>query len=75
MQTVDSFTELEQAQVARAYLEGHGVTVSMPDEMAAQTAVAFSAKVGIRLQVPEEQVDMAKDLLKRYHEDVDTPDA
>ena len=69
METVDSFIHLQDAQMAKAFLEGHGISVELPDENSVTAIPGFSTKHGIRLQVNEPDIDMAKELLKEFHKD------
>ena len=64
METVATFAELAEAQVIRSVLEGHGIEAIIPDEQTAEIAPPYLwASGGIKLQVAEEDLATAKEVL------------
>tara|TARA_R110002167_G_scaffold111732_1_gene283728 strand:+ start:447 stop:695 length:249 start_codon:yes stop_codon:yes gene_type:complete len=64
METVATFAELAEAQVIRSVLEGHGIDAIIPDEQTAEIAPPYLwASGGIKLQVAEEDLATAKEVL------------
>jgi len=64
--TIDRFTSIGAANVARATLEASGIDAFLADEIDAH------AHGGIRLQVPREDMSLALDVLRDAH--VNAPD-
>jgi hypothetical protein len=62
MVTVRTCSDLAQAEVLKSLLEGSGVTAFIPDE---DSVLWESALGGIRLQVAEEDVDRANDIIQQ----------
>jgi hypothetical protein len=64
METVATFSELAEAQVIRSVLEGHGIDSVIPNEQIAEIAPPYLwASGGIQLQVAEEDLALAKEVL------------
>jgi hypothetical protein len=59
--TIDRFTSIGAATIARATLEAAGIDAFLADEIDAH------AHGGIRLQVPREDVSLALDVLREAH--------
>ncbi|MGB0373214.1 MAG: DUF2007 domain-containing protein [Opitutales bacterium] len=64
METIARYSTLIEAQSKRAFLESSGVDAFIPDEMTVQMNWMYvNAIGGIRLQVPEESVIEALEIL------------
>ena len=75
METVATFAELAEAQVIRSVLEGHGIDAIIPDEQTAEIAPPYLwASGGIKLQVAEEDLATAKEVLALETTDEDVTD-
>lgn len=59
--TIDRFTSIGAASIARATLEAAGIDAFLADEIESQ------AHGGIRLQVPREDISLALDVLRDAH--------
>lgn len=62
MNTVATCTNPAEAMLIKTLLEGSGITVYVPKELTAQSAVNFAGE-GIQVMVDAENVDAAKRLL------------
>lgn len=57
--------EISEAMLVRSVLEGAGIEVFLPDEFTAQNAPPYTwATGGIRVQVAEEDVEQAREVLR-----------
>ena len=61
---LDSFTDLVEAQIARATLEAHGIPAFLFDENLHGNLFPSAALFGIRLMVPEDRLEAAARLLE-----------
>jgi hypothetical protein len=62
MVTLRTCSDLAEAEVLKSLLEGSGVTAFLPDE---DSVLWENALGGIRLQVAEEDVDRANDVIQQ----------
>ena len=60
---LDSFTDLVEAQIARATLDAHGIPAFLFDENLHGNLFPSAALFGVRLMVPEDRVEEAARLL------------
>jgi hypothetical protein len=67
MITVAHCNTIDEALLLRSLLEGSGIPAFVPDEAVAQTAptYTFGSPSGVRLQVEDELVDRARDVLEQ----------
>lgn len=64
MITIANFQTIDEAQLARMKLEGSGIEVFIPDETTANMNWLYSNAIGgIRLQVQETDLEIAKEVL------------
>jgi hypothetical protein len=64
MRTVATYGTLEEALLARARLEDSGIKAFLPDEFTASSGFGvFNAIGGIRLQVEDEDLPLASQVL------------
>ncbi len=63
MTTIQTFTNQIDAAFAASFLQANGVDAVLLDEAASAN---YPGAVGIRLQVPEEQLDAARTSLERF---------
>jgi hypothetical protein len=69
--TVATFVDPTEAELVKGRLEGEGIPVLLSGEMSAQVLVGFGQTVGgIRLQVPAEHADRARQILASDQEEV-----
>ena len=65
MRTLCTFSTLDEAQLARMKLEGSGIEAFIPDETMAQMNWLYTNAIGgIRLQVREDDLESARDVLE-----------
>jgi hypothetical protein len=62
MTTLRTCSELEEAELIKSVLAGSGVTAFLPDE---SSVLWSNALGGIRVQVADEDVERANDVLKQ----------
>ena len=64
MVTIAHFAEVSEAQIIRSVLEGHGIESIIPNEQTAEIAPPYLwASGGIQLQVAEEDLESAREVL------------
>ena len=64
MKTLATYGNLEEALLARARLEDSGIEAFIPDELTASSGFGvFNAIGGVRLQVEDEDLPLAKNVL------------
>lgn len=63
MQTVATCQSLVEAQMLQSLLGGSGIEAFLPDEFTAQSGGLINALGGIRVQVPEDKITEAKEIL------------
>jgi predicted RNA-binding Zn-ribbon protein involved in translation (DUF1610 family) len=64
MITVQTCSTLPEAQVVQSHLRGSGIQAFIPDEFTVQNDWMWTNAIGgIRVQVPEQDVDRAKEIL------------
>jgi hypothetical protein len=71
MTTIRTFISQIDAAFAASFLQASGVDAVLLDEAASAN---YPGAVGIRLQVPEEQLDAARTCLKRFNSESEDPD-
>ncbi|MGM0477139.1 MAG: DUF2007 domain-containing protein [Pseudomonadota bacterium] len=71
--TLENYQDTMRAELARMKLESEGVEVYMHSMHHASLMGPLSAG-GIRLQVPEDQAEVARRLLDELEGDLDAPD-
>ena len=72
-QTIISFTYPQEAYVLKTYLQSEGIAVFLKDENLIQVYNFYSNAVGgVKVQVPEDQVELAVRLLNRSGYQVET---
>jgi len=65
MKPVATFSWLDEAYIARATLEGHGVQAYIPDELTVSTRPLIgNALGGVRVQVEDEEYERALQILQ-----------
>ncbi|HUF18373.1 MAG TPA: DUF2007 domain-containing protein [Thermoanaerobaculia bacterium] len=75
METIANFPDLASAQLARSLLEAEGIPTSVPDEHLAGIDWRLGTAIqGIRLQVPSDRADEARQLLAATLVDFQGPD-
>ncbi|MCC7302049.1 MAG: DUF2007 domain-containing protein [Bacteroidia bacterium] len=63
--TVASFNAPHDAYIMKAYLESEGIECFLKDELTVQVNIFYSNAIGgVKLQVREEDVEKAKDVLR-----------
>lgn len=67
MVTIAKYRDLNEAMLMKSLLEGHGIPAFLPDENAASLGnqLIWEALTEVRLQVPEADVDRARECLNR----------
>lgn len=79
MVTIAHFAEVSEAQIIRSVLEGHGIESVIPNEQTAEIAPPYLwASGGIQLQVAEEDLEAAREVLATIEttdEDVENDDS
>lgn len=63
MKTVASFPTLEDAYLARSLLQSSGITAEIPDELLGQGGFLDNTHGGVRLTVPDQQAEQAREIL------------
>jgi hypothetical protein len=64
VKTIATFGNLEEALLSRARLEDSGIRAFIPDELSASSSFGmFNAIGGIRLQVEDEDIALASEVL------------
>ena len=64
METIGNYPDLASAQVASALLAGEGIEASIPDEQFAGIDWTMTTALhGVRVQVPPEEAERARELL------------
>lgn len=71
MITVATCNTIDEALLLRSVLEGSGISAIVPDELTAQTAPTylFASPSRVRLQVAEENVAKARQVLEQNFRD------
>ncbi len=64
MVTIKTYSDLDEALMAQAWLESNGVQSFIPDEMTASALPNLGVFSGVRLQVDEEDEAKALDILE-----------
>jgi hypothetical protein len=63
--TVRIYSTLPEAQVIRSFLEGSGIKAFLPDEFTIQNNWMWTNAIGgVRVQVAEENVERAEEILR-----------
>ena len=71
MITIATCNTIDEALLLRSVLEGSGISATVPDELTAQTAPTylFASPSRVRLQVAEENVTKAREVLEQNFRD------
>jgi hypothetical protein len=71
---VDSYITPLDAELAKAYLESHGIAVRLEGEQIAGAAFGLGTMLGgVRLFVDHDEGERARSLLAEYHERLRSP--
>lgn len=74
MKTVASLSTVNQAYLLRSWLEANGLECFIPEEMTAGGVLPNEAVFsGVRIQVAEEDVEKAREMIKDYYENAPEP--
>jgi hypothetical protein len=66
MQTIASFRDASEAHIVRGLLESEGMHPVIQDEFLIQNDWVYSQAIGgVKLQVPDEEFDLAREILAR----------
>ncbi len=69
MTTIAEANSLQEAFLIQSYLRGSGIEAFIPNEFSVQTYGGFlDAMEGVRVQVDEQDIPQAKDLLAEYRQ-------